>query len=89
MAVGRSSLLPANAEWDRKLLDAFMAGDLSVLDQVPDAAISHAGGRGGHETRAWIAALATLGPNYSATELFYEVVDEWITGMGILQATAA
>lgn len=89
MAVGRSSLLPANAEWDRKLLDAFMAGDLSVLDQVPDADISHTGGRGGHETRAWIAALATLGPNYSATELFYEVVDEWITGMGILQATAA
>lgn len=89
MAIGQSSLLPANAEWDRGLLAAFMAGDLSVLDQASDTAISQTGGRGGHEARAWIAALATLGPNYSATELFYEVVDEWITGMGILQATAA
>lgn len=89
MAVGRSNLLPANAAWDRILLDAFVAGDLSVLDHVSDAAISQAGGRGGHEARAWVAALAALGPNYSASELFHEVVDEWITGMGILQATVA
>jgi 2,3-dihydroxyphenylpropionate 1,2-dioxygenase len=89
MAVGQSCLLPANAEWDRRLLDAFLAGNLSVLDQVPDALITQTGGRGGHEARAWIAALAALGPGYLATELFHEVIDEWITGMGILQATAA
>lgn len=89
MAVGHSTLLPANAEWDRKLLDAFISGDLSILDDETDTAISQVGGRGGHEARAWIAALAALGPNYSAQELFYEVVDEWITGMGIMQATPA
>lgn len=89
MAVGQSTLLPANKDWDRKLLDAFLVGDLAVLDQAPDAAISKIGGRGGHEARAWVAALAALGPNYCANELFYEVVDEWITGMGILRATPA
>lgn len=89
MAVGQSSLLPANAEWDRGLMDAFVSGDLSVLDHMSDPDITQTGGRGGHEARAWIAALSALGPNYTATELFYEVVDEWITGMGILQATAA
>jgi len=30
-----------------------------------------------------------LGAGYSATEIFYEVIDEWITGMGILTATSA
>jgi len=88
MAQGQSSLLPADAEWDRRLLDAFVARDLEVLDDIPDDVITRTGGRGGHEARAWIAALAALGPDYAATELFHEVIDEWITGMGILQATA-
>lgn len=87
MAAGTSSLLPANAAWDRVLLDAFLAGDLGVLDDTSDTAITEQGGRGGHEARAWIAALATLGPGYHATEIFHEVINEWITGMGILVAT--
>jgi 2,3-dihydroxyphenylpropionate 1,2-dioxygenase len=89
MASGQSRLLPANPAWDRKLLDAFVSGDLAVLDDTSDEEITAIGGRGGHEARAWIAALAALGPGYAATEVFYETVDEWITGMGILTATAA
>lgn len=87
MASGRSSLLPANADWDRMLLDAFVAGELSVLDEVLDADIARTGGRGGHEARTWIAALAALQPGYRATVHFYEAIDAWITGMGILVAT--
>ncbi|SEK05117.1 2,3-dihydroxyphenylpropionate 1,2-dioxygenase [Sphingobium sp. AP50] len=89
MAVGKSRLLPANAEWDRKLLDAFLAGNLSSLDDCSQQSISEAGGRGGHEARTWVAALSALGAGYCATEIFYEVIDEWITGMGILTATSA
>jgi 2,3-dihydroxyphenylpropionate 1,2-dioxygenase len=89
MATGQTSLLPPNVEWDRMLLDAFLAQNLSVLDDWSQQAISEAGGRGGHETRAWIAALAALGPGYAADVRFYEPIDEWITGMGILRATAA
>ncbi len=84
-----SSLLPANPRWDRMLLNAFSAGDLSVLDQTPDETISKTGGRGGHEVRTWVAALAALGEGYKATELFYSAVDEWITGMGVMQAVPA
>lgn len=40
MAAGRSTLLPADAEWDRKVLDALLAGDLSVLDGWSDESIS-------------------------------------------------
>lgn len=89
MAAGRSSLLPVNPEWDRMLLDAFVAGDLSVLDGVDDAAIARSGGRGGHEVRTWLAALSALGDTYSASEVFYEAIDAWITGVGILVARPA
>jgi 2,3-dihydroxyphenylpropionate 1,2-dioxygenase len=87
MVAGRSALLPANAEWDRTLLDAFVSGDLSILDDTPDASITQTGGRGGHEARAWIAALSTLRPGYLAKLHFYEAIDAWITGMGILSAS--
>ncbi len=89
MAAGRSKLLPANAEWDRQLLDAFAAQNLSVLDERSQEEVSRAGGRGGHEARTWVAALAALDSGYTATEVFYEPVDEWMTGMGILQAHPA
>lgn len=89
MAAGRSALLKPDAAWDRQLLDAFEAGELTFLDDHSDEAIGSAGGRGGHEARTWIAALSTLGPGYSTDELFSEVIDEWITGMGILTALPA
>jgi 2,3-dihydroxyphenylpropionate 1,2-dioxygenase len=83
---GISESIPLNPEWDRKLLDAFCAGDLSVLDRTADEEISKVGGCGGHEVRTWIAALASLGPNYTADVLFYESINEWITGMSVLTA---
>ncbi len=89
MARRQSALLPANPQWDRMVLDALAAGDLSVLDDASHDSIAATGGRGGHEVRTWVAALAALGPGYAATELLYEPVDEWITGMGILQAVPA
>lgn len=89
LAAGTSSLLPLNPEWDRKLLEAFNGGNLSVLDETPDDKLTGVGGRGGHEVRTWIAALAALGAGYRSDVLFYEPVNEWITGMGIMTARAA
>lgn len=86
MALGKSRLLPPNAEWDRKLMDAFLAEDLTVLDDCSQDDISSVGGRGGHETRTWVAALGALGTGYTAQEIYCEIIDEWITGMGILSA---
>ncbi|MBL4874458.1 MAG: hypothetical protein JKY41_14015, partial [Rhodobacteraceae bacterium] len=83
---GTSKLLPLNPDWDNMLLDAFKSGNTSVLDEMSDADLTATGGRGGHEVRAWVAALAAMGPDYKADVLFYEVIDEWLTGMGIMTA---
>jgi 2,3-dihydroxyphenylpropionate 1,2-dioxygenase len=89
MAAGTSKLLPPDPGWDRMLLDAFVGGKLSVLDSTSDDELTRVGGRGGHEVRSWVAALAALGPGYRASALFYEPINEWITGMGILTGTPA
>lgn len=89
LGAGTSGLLPLNPEWDQKMLDAFVARDLTQLDDIADDEITATGGRGAHEIRSWFAALAALGPNYRADVLFYEAINEWITGMGILTSRAA
>jgi len=88
-AAGQSKLLPLDSDWDKRLLDAFAAGDLTVLDGSDDETISRTGGRGGHEVRCWIAALAALGQGYSSEVLFYEPIPEWLTGMGVMTARPA
>ncbi|HEV2637342.1 MAG TPA: hypothetical protein VGX23_19475 [Actinocrinis sp.] len=47
-----------NAEWDRRFLDAFATGDLSVFDTWTDQEISAAAGDGAGEVRQWVAAAA-------------------------------
>lgn len=89
LGAGTSGLLPLNPDWDQKMLDAFVAGDLTQLDNVADEDITATGGRGAHEIRSWFAALAALGSDYRADVLFYEAINEWITGMGILTGKAA
>lgn len=89
LAAGRSELLPLNPAWDRRLLAGLTTGDLSVLDGSTDEEITRTGGRGGHEVRSWVATLAAMGEGYKAEEIFYEPIDEWITGMGIMTARPA
>ena len=86
---GTSKLLPLDPEWDNMLLDAFKSGNTSVLDETSDTDLTATGGRGGHEVRAWVAALAAMGPDYKSDVLFYEVINEWLTGMGIMTAQPA
>ena len=89
LAAGTSKILPLNPTWARMLLDAFVDRKLDVLDEMEDEALTDIGGRGGHEVRTWVATLAALGAGYNAEVLFYEPIDEWITGMGIMTAKAA
>ena len=86
---GTSKLLPLDPEWDQMLLDAFSSGNLSGLDDTSDDELTATGGRGGHEVRAWVAALAAMGPGYNSDVLFYEEIGEWLTGMGVMTATPA
>jgi 2,3-dihydroxyphenylpropionate 1,2-dioxygenase len=80
---------PLNPEWDRNILAAFANGNLSVLDGTEDDAVTDVAGSGAHELRSWIAALAataSAGPTENRV-LFYEPIQEWITGMGIMTAS--
>lgn len=82
---------PLNPDWDRNILAAFTRGDLDCLDSAEDDAITDVAGSGAHELRSWIAALAAAA-SVEHTEnqvLFYEPVQEWITGMGIMTAFPA
>lgn len=85
---GKSELLPLDPKWDKWLLDAFTAGDLTALDDTPDDVLTQTGGRGGHEIRTWFAALACLqeAGDYEGTVEFYEPVDAWLTGFGVFCA---
>jgi len=88
---GTSQLRALNPEWDKSFLDAVVAGNLSWLDGLDDEDITAIAGRGAHEVRSWIAALAAIQIRaaYKADVLLYAPVPEWITGMGILTAAAA
>lgn len=78
-----------NSEWDRNILDAFTRGEIDVLDAADDATITSTAGSGAHELRAWVAALsaAQVVRTGNSEVLFYQPVEEWITGMGILTAS--
>ena len=84
---GTSPLLPLNPAWDRNFLDRMVEGAVDIGDTWVDQELSATAGRGGHEVRNWIAALAALGP-YAAKVEFYQPIKEWLTGTGILTATS-
>ncbi len=88
LAADVSQLIPLNPEWDKALLEAVVSGNLALLDDRPDSDLTAVGGKGAHEVRCWMAALATMS-TYRADILFYEPIKEWITGMGIVTARAA
>jgi 2,3-dihydroxyphenylpropionate 1,2-dioxygenase len=80
---------PLNPEWDQKILDAFVRGELDVLDGAEDDALTNVAGSGSHELRSWVAALSAA-KAVGSTEnrvLFYEPIQEWITGMGMMTAS--
>jgi len=90
-ALGEGPCQPLNPTWDRMVIDLFSSGDLGRADAFTDDGIRQGGGRGGHEIRAWLAALAALsaaGP-YRASLDFYETIPAWIAGMAMLTAETA
>ena len=87
-ARGASSLRAINADWDRRILDAFSQRKLDVLDNSSPDEIAHIAGAGANEVRTWVAALSAANARgVCSTELcFYEPIQEWITGVGVIKA---
>ena len=83
-----SAALPLNPEWDKDLLQRFKNADFEYLAQMTNDEIRHDGGRGGQEIRAWIAAFAALSAygEYNSEIHYYEPIQEWIAGMGMMTA---
>jgi 2,3-dihydroxyphenylpropionate 1,2-dioxygenase len=85
---GGGPCLPPSEAWDRAFLGRLLEGDSAALDRYADAALDREAGFGGHEVRCWVAAFAAVratGPVQAVLD-YYEIVPEWITGMGIATA---
>jgi 2,3-dihydroxyphenylpropionate 1,2-dioxygenase len=86
---GKGASLAPNEAWDRAFMTLMSSGDIRAVDAWEDDTVRSAGGNGGHEVRAWVASFAALQAAKGAyrTDIdFYEVVPEWMTGMGIIRA---
>ncbi len=90
---GEGGLRPLNPAWDAEMLARFADGDLESVAVQDDAAIIEVGGRGASEIRNWLAAFAALraygGGCYNIDHQFYRALPSWITGFGLVHATAA
>jgi 2,3-dihydroxyphenylpropionate 1,2-dioxygenase len=87
---GGGPCLPPDEQWDRDFLQSFVDGRLSDFDAMTDAEIDRVAGFGAHEVRTWVAAAAAaqrMG-NPQAELRYYQLVPEWITGMGIVVGQA-
>ena len=91
LARGGGPLLPPDEPWDRKFLDSLFRQDMEAFDAYGDEEIDRVGGLGGHEIRLWIAAFAAMQElgRFDTTLRYYQIVPEWITGMGIVTARTA
>jgi 2,3-dihydroxyphenylpropionate 1,2-dioxygenase len=85
---GGATVRPLNPDWDRLIIADLAAGKLDLFDQSSATDISDAAGNGAHELRTWLAALSAMDAvgGFETPLVFYEAVDEWITGMGLLIA---
>ncbi|KPM50917.1 3-(2,3-dihydroxyphenyl)propionate dioxygenase [Frankia sp. CcI49] len=87
-AGGSTSMIAINPAWDELVLDTFAGGRLEDVDAWTVEWMGAEGGGSGHETRAWIAAFASLAATgaYSMTSRFYRPIPEWIAGFAVATA---
>ena len=86
MMNGETEALMPNENWDRRFLDNFVTFNTAELDGLTDASIEKETGYGTHEVRSWVAAAAAAREmgNVAAATTYYQIIPEWITGMGIV-----
>ncbi len=70
-------------EWDRIMMDAFSRGDVDFITSQTYDQVVEGGGAGGFEVINWVILLGIMN-GAPATNLAYEPVVEWISGIGIM-----
>ena len=83
-----AGILPLNPDWDRQIMAALITGDFDTLSTITPAEMARDGGNSAHEVRTWIAAFSALQAygGYTISAQFYEPINEWIAGFGIMSA---
>ncbi|KAL1868352.1 hypothetical protein Plec18167_008277 [Paecilomyces lecythidis] len=69
-----------NAEWDKKFLNHYCAGNKEWLKNLTYEEVEEEAGHGGHEVLNYVAVSGAMGGK-KAKMLLYEPVLEWICGM--------
>ncbi|MDW5597330.1 hypothetical protein VSS74_23485 [Conexibacter stalactiti] len=75
-----------NPDWDRAFLDLFEGPDLPALDGMREDQFIAGGGPGAGELLCWMVALGAAG-SHGGRRLVYEPVEEWITGISLVEMT--
>jgi len=73
-------------EIDHDFLDRFVVGDLSGLVALDSDWVIEQAGNGAAEIRNWIIASEAIRPQ-RRTQLAYEPVRSWKTGIGVVELT--
>lgn len=90
MVHSKGPCLPPNEEWDRGFMDKLSRYDVKALDAITDDELDRVAGFGSHEVRTWVAATAAARQYAPVTPQvdYYKIIPEWLTGMGIVSASA-
>jgi len=88
---GRGTTVAPNPQWDRQFIELLAGNNMVEVDSWAEDSVTVVAGCGGHEVRTWIAAFSALAAatrgTYKTEVDYYDVVPEWMTGMGIIHAT--
>ena len=84
--VGHPRVGDIDEEFDRWFLDRLSERELAAVLALTDRQLSEAG-NGAHEIRSWLTVAAAAGGR--GTELAYEAIHPWITGMGVMEFAIA
>lgn len=86
LVIGKGPCLPPSEQWDRDFMSTFLSSKHENFDGLNDAEIDRVAGFGAHEVRTWVAAAAAARHLGDVTwdRNYYQLVPEWITGMGIV-----
>jgi aromatic ring-opening dioxygenase catalytic subunit (LigB family) len=77
-----------NAEFDRRFLDRFAAGDVDFLTGLTEQAINTELGNGGQEIRNWLTVRGCA-QDFDVNVVYYEEIRGWLVGAAVTMLVPA
>lgn len=85
---GMARMGDVNREWDHMVLETVGRGDVQKLISLVDAEVLEQSGNGALEIKNWITAMGFLG-DCRGEIIEYQPINEWVTGLGFAELSAA